>query len=103
MAKDQDLPPNPMRISGACGRLMCCLKYEHPLYQDFRAGAPEVGDEVETSHGPGVVVGHNVPAEAVYVRGPDGRRRVCPKASVCGSRRAYEERRESLEAPRPDA
>ena len=32
MAKDQDLPPNPMRISGACGRLMCCLKYEHPLY-----------------------------------------------------------------------
>jgi cell fate regulator YaaT (PSP1 superfamily) len=31
MAKDQDLPLNPMRISGACGRLMCCLKYEHPL------------------------------------------------------------------------
>ena len=35
MAKDQDLPLNPLRISGACGRLMCCLKYEHPLYQDF--------------------------------------------------------------------
>jgi hypothetical protein len=33
MAKDQDLPLNPMRISGACGRLMCCLKYEHPLYR----------------------------------------------------------------------
>ncbi|MCW2525264.1 MAG: hypothetical protein JWM76_124 [Pseudonocardiales bacterium] len=33
MAKDQDLPLNPLRISGACGRLMCCLKYEHPLYQ----------------------------------------------------------------------
>ena len=33
MAKDQELPLNPMRISGACGRLMCCLKYEHPLYQ----------------------------------------------------------------------
>ena len=33
MAKDQGLPLNPMRISGACGRLMCCLKYEHPLYQ----------------------------------------------------------------------
>ena len=32
MAKDQDLPLNPLRISGACGRLMCCLKYEHPLY-----------------------------------------------------------------------
>ncbi len=37
MAKDQDLPVNPLRIAGACGRLMCCLKYEHPLYQDFRA------------------------------------------------------------------
>jgi cell fate regulator YaaT (PSP1 superfamily) len=33
MAKDQDLPLNPLRISGACGRLMCCLKYEHPLYR----------------------------------------------------------------------
>jgi cell fate regulator YaaT (PSP1 superfamily) len=32
MAKDQDLPLNPLKISGACGRLMCCLKYEHPLY-----------------------------------------------------------------------
>ena len=33
MAKEQGLPLNPLRISGACGRLMCCLKYEHPLYQ----------------------------------------------------------------------
>ena len=43
MAKDQDLPLNPLRISGACGRLMCCLKYEHPLYQQFQATAPAVG------------------------------------------------------------
>ena len=40
MAKDQDLPVNPMRIAGACGRLMCCLKYEHPLYQNFRETRP---------------------------------------------------------------
>jgi cell fate regulator YaaT (PSP1 superfamily) len=40
MAKDQQLPVNPMRIAGACGRLMCCLKYEHPLYQDFHKKAP---------------------------------------------------------------
>src|SRR6266540_3575482 len=39
MAKDQDLPLNPLKISGACGRLMCCLKYEHPLYQEFNAKA----------------------------------------------------------------
>jgi cell fate regulator YaaT (PSP1 superfamily) len=91
MAKDQDLPVNPLRIAGACGRLMCCLKYEHPLYQDFRATAPRLGEEVETPDGPGTVVGHNVPADQVVVRlAEDGRRSACPKASVCGSRKAYE-------------
>ena len=62
MAKEQDLPVNPMRIAGACGRLMCCLKYEHPLYQDFRKDAPRIGEAVETPEGPGTVTGHNVPA-----------------------------------------
>ena len=57
MARDQDLPANPMRISGACGRLMCCLKYEHPLYQDFKATAPAIGEEVDSPAGPGRVVG----------------------------------------------
>ena len=38
MAKDQDLPLNPLRISGACGKLLCCLKYEHPLYVAAKAG-----------------------------------------------------------------
>jgi cell fate regulator YaaT (PSP1 superfamily) len=91
MAKDQDLPVNPLRIAGACGRLMCCLKYEHPLYQEFRATAPAFGAEVDTPEGPGTVVGHNVPAEQVVVKlAEDGRHTSCPKASVCGSRKAYE-------------
>ncbi|MBO0824896.1 MAG: hypothetical protein J2P27_13725 [Actinobacteria bacterium] len=91
MAKDQDLPVNPMRIAGACGRLMCCLKYEHPLYQDFHASAPQHGDSVETPDGPGTVVGHNVPADQLIIKlAEDGRRTTCPKAAVCGSRRAYE-------------
>jgi len=91
MAKDQDLPVNPMRIAGACGRLMCCLKYEHPLYQKFREEAPRIGASVESPEGPGVVVGHNVPADQVVVKlTEDGRRCACPKASVCGSRQAYE-------------
>jgi cell fate regulator YaaT (PSP1 superfamily) len=101
MAKDQDMPPNPLRISGACGRLMCCLKYEHPLYQDFKATAPAIGEVVQTPDGPARVVGHSVPADAVYVRGADGRRAVCPKASVCGSRQAYEKSRESLDGSEP--
>ncbi len=91
MAKDQDLPVNPLRIAGACGRLMCCLKYEHPLYQDFRASAPRMGETVDTPDGPGTVVGRNVPADQVIVKlAEDGRRTACPKASVCGSRQAYE-------------
>jgi cell fate regulator YaaT (PSP1 superfamily) len=93
MAKDQDLPLNPMRISGACGRLMCCLKYEHPLYVDFHATAPAIGEQVSTPEGDGRVVGHSVPRDAVVVRlNADGTRNVCPKASVCVSRKSYEGR-----------
>ena len=91
MAKDQDLPVNPLKISGACGRLMCCLKYEHPLYQEFKAAAPKVGAPVESPEGPGVVVAHNVPADSVVVRLNDaGRRCQCSVASVCGSRQEYD-------------
>jgi len=93
MAKDQDLPVNPLRIAGACGRLMCCLKYEHPLYQDFHANAPKLGEQVDTPEGLGVVAGHNVPGDKVVVKlTADGRKCACPRASVCGSRQAYEER-----------
>jgi cell fate regulator YaaT (PSP1 superfamily) len=91
MAKEQDLPVNPMRIAGACGRLMCCLKYEHPLYQDFRKNTPRVGESVETPDGPGTVTGHNVPGDTVVVKlYADGSAHACPRASVCGSRQAYE-------------
>lgn len=91
MAKDQDLPVNPMRIAGACGRLMCCLKYEHPLYQDFKKKAPRTGTQVDTPEGPGTVVAHNVPSDSVVVRmAADGSTCACSVASVCGSRKAYD-------------
>ena len=97
MAKDQDLPLNPLRISGACGKLMCCLKYEHPLYEAFAAEAPPVGAEVETPDGDGHVIGHDVPGENVVVRmGADGRRSVCALASVCTSRKAYDTRSQTV-------
>jgi cell fate regulator YaaT (PSP1 superfamily) len=93
MAKDQDLPPNPLRIAGACGKLMCCLKYEHPLYEEFAAKAPAVGSDVETPQGDGRVVGHDVPGEKVVVRmAADGRKHACALASVCASRKAYDGR-----------
>ncbi|GIJ26462.1 hypothetical protein Vqi01_16240 [Micromonospora qiuiae] len=91
MAKDQDLPLNPLRISGACGRLMCCLKYEHPLYAKFQESAPEIGARVTTPEGEGRVVGHSVPRDAVTVRlDADGSRSMCSRADVCGSRRAHD-------------
>ncbi len=91
MAKVQDLPPNPMKISGACGRLMCCLKYEHPLYVEFAKQAPAVGSRVETDEGEGVVVAHQVPADSVLVRvSGSGAMTSCALAKVCGSRQTYE-------------
>ncbi|WP_184080867.1 PSP1 domain-containing protein [Nocardiopsis mwathae] len=94
MAKDQDLPVNPMRISGACGRLMCCLKFEHPLYTGFHSDAPRTGTPVGTPEGDGVVVGHDPPADKVVVRLDDGGRRCsCDRASVCGPRQAYDQAR----------
>jgi len=93
MARDQDLPANPMRISGACGRLMCCLKYEHPLYQEFVRTAPAIGERVDSPQGQGTVVGHSVPRDALVIKlAADGSSHVCPKASVCSARKAYDSR-----------
>jgi cell fate regulator YaaT (PSP1 superfamily) len=58
MAKDQELPMSSGRITGLCGRLRCCLAFEHPLYKSFRDRAPRVGHRVETPRGPGVVTGY---------------------------------------------
>ena len=91
MAKDQDLPLNPLRISGACGRLMCCLKYEHPLYAGDSA-YPTSGTQVETPDGSGRVIGRHPPSETVSVKLDDGSVKRCALADVCGSRQAFEQR-----------
>jgi len=56
MAKDQGLSLNPTKISGTCGRLMCCLKYENNAYQDLIKNAPPNGSVVDTPQGKGVVI-----------------------------------------------
>jgi cell fate regulator YaaT (PSP1 superfamily) len=60
MAKDQELSMSSGRITGLCGRLRCCLAFEHPLYRSFRDRAPRVGRRVETPRGIGVVTGYKV-------------------------------------------
>lgn len=60
MAKDQELSMTSGRITGLCGRLRCCLAFEHPLYKSFRDRAPRVGRTVETPAGVGLVTGYTV-------------------------------------------
>jgi cell fate regulator YaaT (PSP1 superfamily) len=67
MAKDQDLPLNPMKISGVCGRLLCCLAYESGQYQSLKKQLPKVGTQVSTAMGPAKVVGGNPLKETVLV------------------------------------
>jgi len=68
MAKEQNLSLNPTKISGVCGRLMCCLKFEQDHYEATRKRMPKVGKEVETPEGTGVVLDINVLKENLTVR-----------------------------------
>lgn len=73
MAKEQDLSLNPQKISGICGRLMCCLRYEYEAYKDFKSRAPKANSTVQTPEGPAKVVSLDVPREVITVRGEGGR------------------------------
>ena len=68
MAKEQGLSMNPTKISGACGRLMCCLKYEQEAYEDAHARLPKQGDTVMTPQGKGTVVTVDLLREKITVR-----------------------------------
>ena len=68
MAKEQNLSLNPTKISGVCGRLMCCLKFEEDHYELMHKTMPRQGREIETPDGLGVVVDVNVLKETVTVR-----------------------------------
>lgn len=67
MAKDQNLSLNPTKISGICGRLMCCLKYENDTYELAREEFPEVGSRVVTPQGEGKVIGINIFKKTISV------------------------------------
>jgi cell fate regulator YaaT (PSP1 superfamily) len=68
MAKEQNLSLNPTKISGVCGRLMCCLKYEDDNYVQTRKRMPKIGKDVETPDGFGTVLDLNILKETVTVR-----------------------------------
>ena len=68
MAKVQNLSLNPTKISGICGRLMCCLKYENDIYNELKKGMPNVGERVKTPDGIGVVTDINILENLVRTR-----------------------------------
>jgi len=75
VAKDQRLSLNPSQISGACGRLMCCLRYEHEFYVQSRRKYPKEGKIVKTSTGEEKVVANDIFRERVTLRSPEGEMR----------------------------
>lgn len=68
MAKEQNLSLNPTKISGICGRLMCCLNYEQSTYEDIRKRMPQVGSIVKTEEDTGEVISNNTVKETVRVK-----------------------------------
>lgn len=76
MAKDQSLPLNPSKLSGACGRLLCCLTYEHQEYRKVRGGLPKIGARLSTPTGEAKVLSISVPKETITLSVPGSSDRV---------------------------
>lgn len=92
LAKDQKLSLNPAQISGCCGRLMCCLMYEHKTYVESRRRFPREGKTLRTARGQEKVIGVDILQETVTVRDESGQRRTVSLDDL---------KREVAEAPRP--
>ncbi|MDO9529902.1 MAG: stage 0 sporulation family protein [Syntrophales bacterium] len=73
MAKEQNMSLNPEKISGLCGRLMCCLAFEYDMYLDMKKSLPKCGKKVVTSEGQGKVIRQNVFQGKISVEIEDGR------------------------------
>jgi len=97
MAKNQKTTLDPSRISGRCGRLMCCLRYEDEAYTALKKTLPKTGTEVEAPGGRGKIVGQDVLRQCVDVRLEGGRRINCPVCEI----REPDADPEEKEAPEP--
>ena len=82
VAKDQRLSLNPSQISGACGRLMCCLRYEHDFYVQSRRKYPKELRTIRTSRGEEKVIATDIFRERVTLRGMEGEVRSVPLAEL---------------------
>ena len=73
MAKEQQLSLNPNKISGICGRLMCCLTYEYSSYQELRKSLPKVGKRLQSPEGEGKIIRYNFIRETITLEMEDRR------------------------------
>lgn len=73
MVKEQSLALNPAKISGICGRLMCCLSFEYDMYADYKKNFPKVGKRVTIPQGEGKVVKHNTLNSTLIIELDDGK------------------------------
>jgi cell fate regulator YaaT (PSP1 superfamily) len=82
LAKDQHLSLNPSQISGGCGRLLCCLKYEHEFYVTARKRFPKEGKTLKTAVGPEKVIAVDIFRERVFLRHEEHGSRIIPLAQL---------------------
>lgn len=102
MAKEQDLPLNSTKISGACGRLMCCLRYEFEAYRDFKGRAPKRNAVIETPLGKAKIVEYDTPKEEICLRLENGKQVRVPLAEMTASDAAVKKSKDLGCACRPD-
>ena len=103
MAKEQDLPLNSTKISGACGRLMCCLRYEFEAYRDFKNRAPKRNAVIETPLGMAKIVEYNTPKEEIALRLESGKVVRIPLADMDTSPAAQQKSEDLGCSCRPDS
>ena len=102
MAKEQDLPLNSTKISGACGRLMCCLRYEFEAYRDFKGRAPKRNAVIDTPLGKAKIVEYDTPKEQLTLRLENGKQVRVALADMVASDAAVKKSEELHCACRPD-
>ena len=86
MAKEQYISLNPEKISGLCGRLMCCLAYEFPVYQRFKEGFPASGETIKIGDLEGKIIRYSLPRHSVFIETKEGQEIELPLEKIQGKK-----------------
>src|SRR5687768_11300501 len=97
MAKVQKATLDPTKISGRCGRLKCCLRYEYDTYEELQHELPPIGSDVVTKNGRARILGQEILAQQLLVATEDNRRILIPASDVVTILKAGSGRREGRE------